>query len=125
METSMGVFASRDRAEEAIRELIEKKVPEHEIVFLTGSENEATSMAKELGSRNIRTNVVAPGFIKTEMSRAGREEAEYNDKVVARIPSGEWSDPEELAGTAIFLASSASRLINGATIPVDGGYIAN
>jgi anti-sigma B factor antagonist len=50
METSMGVFATRDRAEEAIKELIEKKVPEHEIVFLTGSENEATSMAKELGA---------------------------------------------------------------------------
>jgi len=50
METSMGVFATRDRAEEAIKELLEKKVPENEIVFLTGSENEATSMAKELGA---------------------------------------------------------------------------
>ena len=50
METSMGVFATRDRAEEAIKELIAKKVPENEIVFLTGSENEATSMAKELGA---------------------------------------------------------------------------
>jgi len=50
METSMGVFATRDRAEEAIKELLEKKVPENEIAFLTGSENEATSMAKELGA---------------------------------------------------------------------------
>jgi anti-sigma B factor antagonist len=50
METSIGVFASRDRAEEAIKELIEKKIPENEIVFLTSSENEATSMAKELGA---------------------------------------------------------------------------
>lgn len=50
LETSIGVFTSRDRAEEAIKELIEKKVPENEIVFLTGSENEATSMAKELGA---------------------------------------------------------------------------
>jgi len=50
METSMGVFSTRDRAEEAIKELLEKKVPEHEIAFLTGSENEATSMAKELGA---------------------------------------------------------------------------
>jgi anti-sigma B factor antagonist len=50
METSMGVFATRDRAEEAIKELLEKKVPENEITFLTGSENEATSMAKELGA---------------------------------------------------------------------------
>ncbi len=50
METSIGVFASRDRAEEAIKELIQKKVPENEIVFLTSSENEATSLAKELGA---------------------------------------------------------------------------
>ncbi|HXN17675.1 MAG TPA: STAS domain-containing protein [Candidatus Binatus sp.] len=50
METSIGVFASRDRAEEAIKELIEKKVPENEIVFLTSSENDATSLAKELGA---------------------------------------------------------------------------
>jgi anti-sigma B factor antagonist len=49
METSIGVFGSRDRAEEAIKELIQKKVPENEIAFLTSSENEATSMAKELG----------------------------------------------------------------------------
>lgn len=50
METSIGVFGSRDRAEEAIKELIQKKVPESEMVFLTSSENEATSMAKELGA---------------------------------------------------------------------------
>jgi len=50
LETSIGVFVTRDRAEEAIKELIQKKVPENEIVFLTSSENEATSMAKELGA---------------------------------------------------------------------------
>jgi len=50
METSIGVFGSRDRAEEAIKELIQNKVPENEMVFLTSSENEATSMAKELGA---------------------------------------------------------------------------
>jgi NAD(P)-dependent dehydrogenase (short-subunit alcohol dehydrogenase family) len=91
----------------------------------TGVVSLTRSLALAFAEDGIRVNAIAPGFIKTEMSRAGREEAEYNDKVVARIPSGEWSDPEELAGTAIFLASSASRLINGATIPVDGGYIAN
>lgn len=82
------------------------------------------SLALAFIADGIRVNAIAPGFIKTQLSRAGREEPEYNDKVVARIPSGEWSDPEELAGAAIFLASSASRLINGATIPIDGGYTA-
>jgi NAD(P)-dependent dehydrogenase (short-subunit alcohol dehydrogenase family) len=91
----------------------------------TGVVSLTRSLALAFAEDSIRVNAIAPGFIKTEMSRAGREEPGYNDKVVARIPSGEWSDPEELAGTAIFLASPASRLINGATIPVDGGYIAN
>ena len=65
------------------------------------------------------------GFAAERELSAGREEPGYNDKVVARIPSGEWSDPEELAGAAIFLASSASKLITGVTIPIDGGYSAN
>lgn len=62
---------------------------------------------------------------ETEISRGGRENPAFNAKVVARIPNGEWAEPHELAGTAIFLASPASRLINGATIPVDGGYSAS
>jgi len=90
----------------------------------TGVVSLTKSLALAFAEDGIRVNAIAPGFIKTEMSRAGREEPEYNDKVVARIPSGEWSEPEELAGAAIFLASSASRLINGVTIPIDGGYTA-
>ena len=90
----------------------------------TGVVSLTKSLALAFAEDGIRVNAIAPGFIKTEMSRAGREEPEYNDKVVARIPSGEWSDPEELTGAAIFLASSASKLINGVTIPIDGGYTA-
>jgi NAD(P)-dependent dehydrogenase (short-subunit alcohol dehydrogenase family) len=73
----------------------------------------------------IRVNAIAPGWIKTELTRSVRENPEFNSKVVARIPGGEWAEPEDLAGAAIFLASPASRLINGATIPVDGGYSAS
>jgi NAD(P)-dependent dehydrogenase (short-subunit alcohol dehydrogenase family) len=91
----------------------------------TGVVSLTKSLALAFAEDGIRVNAIAPGFIKTEMSRAGREEPGYNDKVVARIPSGEWSDPEELAGAAIFLASSASKLITGVTIPIDGGYTAN
>ena len=91
----------------------------------TGVVSLTKSLALAFAEDGIRVNAIAPGFIKTEMSRAGREEPGYNDKVVACIPSGEWSDPEELAGAAIFLASSASKLINGVTIPIDGGYSAN
>jgi NAD(P)-dependent dehydrogenase (short-subunit alcohol dehydrogenase family) len=59
------------------------------------------------------------------LSRPSRENPDFNAKVVARIPGGEWAEVEDLAGTAIFLASPASKLINGVTIPVDGGYSAS
>jgi NAD(P)-dependent dehydrogenase (short-subunit alcohol dehydrogenase family) len=83
------------------------------------------SLAISFAADGIRVNAIAPGWIKTEMSRGGRENPEFNAKVVARIPGGEWAEPSDLAGTAIFLVSSASRLINGVTIPVDGGYLAS
>lgn len=83
------------------------------------------SLALAFAEDGIRVNAIAPGWIKTEISRAGRENPEFNRKVVARIPGGEWAEPEDLAGTAIFLASPASKLINGVTIPVDGGYTAS
>jgi NAD(P)-dependent dehydrogenase (short-subunit alcohol dehydrogenase family) len=82
------------------------------------------SLAIAFAQDKIRVNAIAPGWIKTEISRVGRENPEFNAKVVARIPNGEWAEPGDLAGTAIFLASSASSLINGVTIPVDGGYCA-
>jgi NAD(P)-dependent dehydrogenase (short-subunit alcohol dehydrogenase family) len=70
----------------------------------------------------IRVNAIAPGWIATEISRGGRENPEFNDKLMGRLPNKRWADPEELAGTALFLASPASSLINGVTIPVDGGF---
>ncbi len=83
------------------------------------------SLAISFAQDGIRVNAIAPGWIKTEISRGGRENPEFNNKVVARIPGGEWAEPADLVGTAIFLASPASKLINGVTIPVDGGYCAS
>jgi NAD(P)-dependent dehydrogenase (short-subunit alcohol dehydrogenase family) len=83
------------------------------------------SLAISFAGDGIRVNAIAPGWIKTEISRGGRENPEFNAKVVARIPGGEWAEPDDLAGTVIFLVSPASRLINGVTIPVDGGYCAS
>ncbi len=82
------------------------------------------SLAVAWAPDGIRVNAIAPGWIKTEISRGGRENPDFNAKVVARLPGGEWAEPEELTGTAIFLASPAAKLITGVTIPVDGGYIA-
>lgn len=72
----------------------------------------------------IRVNAIAPGWINTDISRGGRENPEFNDKLMQRLPPKRWAEPDELAGTALFLASPASALINGVTIPVDGGYVA-
>jgi NAD(P)-dependent dehydrogenase (short-subunit alcohol dehydrogenase family) len=83
------------------------------------------SLAVAYAEDEIRVNAIAPGWIRTEISRGGREEPAFNEKVMMRLPTKRWSEPEELAGTAVFLASPAARLINGVTIPVDGGYVAS
>lgn len=80
------------------------------------------SLALAYAEDGIRVNAIAPGWIATEISRGGRENPEFNAKLLGRLPNQRWAEPEELAGTALFLASPASALINGVTIPVDGGY---
>jgi NAD(P)-dependent dehydrogenase (short-subunit alcohol dehydrogenase family) len=91
----------------------------------TGIVGLTKSLAVAYAEDGIRVSAIAPGWINTEISRRGREEEAFNAKVMARLPTKRWSEPDELAGTAVFLASPASRLINGVTIPVDGGYVAS
>lgn len=91
----------------------------------TGVVGLTRSLALAYAEDGIRVNAIAPGWINTEISRRGREEEAFNSKVMARLPTRRWSEPEELTGTAVFLASPAARLINGVTIPVDGGYVAS
>jgi NAD(P)-dependent dehydrogenase (short-subunit alcohol dehydrogenase family) len=82
------------------------------------------SLAQAFAEDGIRVNAIAPGWINTQISRRGRENPDFNARVMARLPAKRWADPMELAGTALFLASPAARFVNGATIPVDGGYSA-
>ncbi|WP_439117319.1 3-oxoacyl-ACP reductase FabG [Nocardioides cremeus] len=79
----------------------------------------ARSLARELGSRSITTNVVAPGFIETDMTASlpAEQQAEY----AARIPLGRLGAAEEVAGTVTWLAGPAAAYVTGAVIPVDGG----
>lgn len=83
------------------------------------------SLAIAYAPDGIRVNAIAPGWIDTDISKGAQNDEGVNGKVMDRLPSKRWSDPRELAGTAIFLASPASALINGVTIPVDGGYVAS
>ncbi|MFC4144657.1 beta-ketoacyl-ACP reductase [Micromonospora mangrovi] len=79
----------------------------------------ARSITRELGGRNITANVVAPGFIDTDMTAELPEErrAEYRKA----IPAGRFAEPDEVAAVVTWLASDASGYITGAVIPVDGG----
>jgi len=79
----------------------------------------ARSAARELGSRNITVNVVAPGFVETDMT-AELDEA-YQDQIRKNIPLGRYAAPEEIARVVRFLAGEDAAYITGAVIPVDGG----
>ncbi|WP_440066110.1 beta-ketoacyl-ACP reductase [Streptosporangium sp. OZ121] len=79
----------------------------------------ARSAARELGSRNITVNVVAPGFVETEMT-AELDEA-YQEQIRKNIPLGRYAAPEEIARVVRFLAGEDAAYITGAVIPVDGG----
>jgi NAD(P)-dependent dehydrogenase (short-subunit alcohol dehydrogenase family) len=83
------------------------------------------SLALAWAKEGIRVNAVAPGWIKTELTRPGRENPEFFRKVSERLPDGRWGEPEEIGGAVVFLASPAAKLITGVTIPVDGGYSAS
>ncbi|SCK22043.1 3-oxoacyl-[acyl-carrier-protein] reductase [Streptomyces sp. WMMB 322] len=79
----------------------------------------ARSIARELGSRNITCNVIAPGFVDTDMTKALSEEQRAN--IVEQVPLGRYAQPEEVASSVRFLASDEAAYITGAVIPVDGG----
>jgi beta-ketoacyl ACP reductase len=79
----------------------------------------ARSIARELGSRNITANVVAPGFVATDMTAALGEERQA--EILGQIPLGRIATAEEVAGVVTFLASDAAAYVTGAVIPVDGG----
>jgi 3-oxoacyl-[acyl-carrier protein] reductase len=79
----------------------------------------ARSIARELGSRSITANVVAPGFVDTDMTAALPEERKK--EILASVPLGRYASPEEVAGVVTWLASDAGAYVTGAVIPVDGG----
>jgi 3-oxoacyl-[acyl-carrier protein] reductase len=78
------------------------------------------SVAKELGSRNIRCNAIAPGFVETDMT-SYLKEGEAGDKYKAGIPLGRFASAEDIANVALFLASDMGSYITGQTISVCGG----
>ncbi|AZA73106.1 gluconate 5-dehydrogenase [Chryseobacterium indoltheticum] len=83
------------------------------------------NLATEWAKHNIQVNGIGPGYFATTQTEPIRVDGHpFNDFIISRTPEGRWGNPEDLAGTAIFLASDASRFINGHIIYVDGGILA-
>ena len=85
--------------------------------------NLTKSMAIELAPANVQVNAIVPGYFHTELTDAFKHLPFYNE-LIRRVPAGRWGEPEELAGAAIFLASSASDFVTGTYLVVDGGFAA-
>jgi NAD(P)-dependent dehydrogenase (short-subunit alcohol dehydrogenase family) len=84
----------------------------------------ARNLAVEWGPHNVRANAIAPGLIKTDFARALWENPEARARAEAAYPLGRLGEPEDIAGTAILLASDAGSFITGQTFVVDGGGVA-
>jgi 2-deoxy-D-gluconate 3-dehydrogenase len=82
------------------------------------------ALANEWTGQGIRVNGIAPGWMETDLTRALREDGERYDALLARMPSGRWGTPADLAGAVVYLASEASAYVSGSFIAVDGGYLA-
>lgn len=81
------------------------------------------ALATAWGKDNIQVNAVLPGWTDTDMTRGRRHSVPgFNERVIARTPLGRWGEPEDFAGIAVFLASSASDFVTGGAFGVDGGY---
>ena len=79
------------------------------------------SLAREIGSRNITVNVVAPGFIDTDMTRVLPED--QRDAMLGQVPLGRLGDSDDIANAVVFLASPGAAYITGETLHVNGGML--
>ena len=82
------------------------------------------ALANEWSSKGINVNAIAPGYIQTNNTLPLQNDANRNQQIVARIPAARWGRPEDIAGAAVFLASSASDYVDGHILAVDGGWLA-
>jgi 2-deoxy-D-gluconate 3-dehydrogenase len=81
-------------------------------------------LANEWAKFNINVNAIAPGYMATNNTENLRNDEARSDEILSRIPAGRWGTPQDIAGAAIFLASSASDYVDGFTVAVDGGWLA-
>jgi 2-deoxy-D-gluconate 3-dehydrogenase len=82
------------------------------------------ALANEWAAHGVNVNAIAPGYIATDNTQALRDDPVRSRAILERIPAGRWGRPQDLAGAAVFLASSASDYVNGTVLVVDGGWMA-
>lgn len=83
------------------------------------------ALAVGWAGKNIQVNALAPGYMDTEMISALKQDPARSASILARIPAGRYGTPEDMKGPCLFLASHLSDYLNGAIIPVDGGYLSS
>ncbi|PWK91042.1 enoyl-ACP reductase-like protein [Lentzea atacamensis] len=81
-------------------------------------------LANEWAASNVQVNAIAPGYIETGNTAPLRADRDREPAIRARIPAGRWGKPEDLAGPAVFLSSTASDYVTGHVLVVDGGWLA-
>jgi 2-deoxy-D-gluconate 3-dehydrogenase len=81
------------------------------------------ALANEWAGKGVNVNAIAPGYIATDNTEALQHDETRSRQILERIPAGRWGLPEDLGGAFVFLSSAASDYVNGAVIPVDGGWL--
>jgi 2-deoxy-D-gluconate 3-dehydrogenase len=82
------------------------------------------ALANEWAAHNVQVNAIAPGYFRTDNTQALQDDPERYEAISARIPAGQWGEPEDLDGAVVFLSSAASNYVNGHVLVVDGGWMA-
>lgn len=81
------------------------------------------ALANEWAGKGVNVNAIAPGYIATDNTQALQDDEVRSKSILERIPAGRWGKPEDFAGPAVFLASSASNYVSGEILTVDGGWM--
>ena len=83
----------------------------------------AMALSNEWAGKGVTVNCIAPGYIRTDVTKALQEDPVRNPAILSRIPAGRWGEPSDLKGAVVFLSSPASDYVTGITVPVDGGWL--
>jgi 2-deoxy-D-gluconate 3-dehydrogenase len=81
------------------------------------------ALANEWAGHGVNVNAIAPGYMRTDNTQVLQNDAVRSEAIRDRIPAGDWGTPDDIAGTAVFLASPASDYVHGSVITVDGGWM--